>query len=79
MSGGIDATCPFLSDSKKCVIYEVRPEICRHFKCDHNLEAAIYSRNKMTDVYETVSMRQTFFKDNQCEILLQLGKKVLGK
>jgi len=32
-----DATCPFLDDTKpnhKCLIYEVRPLICREFKCD---------------------------------------------
>lgn len=32
-----DATCPFLDDTKpnhKCTIYEVRPLICREFKCD---------------------------------------------
>lgn len=33
-----DATCPFLDDTKpnhKCTIYEVRPLICREFKCDY--------------------------------------------
>ena len=32
-----DATCPFLDDTKpnhKCLIYEVRPLICREFRCD---------------------------------------------
>lgn len=32
-----DATCPFLDDTRathKCTIYEVRPLICREFKCD---------------------------------------------
>lgn len=33
----MDATCPFLDDTRpthKCLIYEVRPLICREFKCD---------------------------------------------
>lgn len=30
-----DLTCPFRNDvEKKCNIYEVRPQICRDFKCD---------------------------------------------
>ena len=33
----IDLTCPFLSNedtNKKCLIYEVRPFICKEFRCD---------------------------------------------
>lgn len=33
----LDMTCPFLDDRKKtekCLIYEVRPEVCRQFICD---------------------------------------------
>ena len=33
----LDMTCPFLDNSKKCdkcMIYEVRPRICRDFICD---------------------------------------------
>ena len=32
----VDMTCPFLDDSKscdKCLIYEVRPRVCRYFIC----------------------------------------------
>lgn len=32
--------CPFLNEQNKCSIYEVRPEICRWFRCD------LYSNNK---------------------------------
>lgn len=34
----IDCYCPFLDITKsnhKCTIYEVRPEICRVYKCDY--------------------------------------------
>lgn len=31
----IDLTCPFRNDAeKKCNVYDVRPAICRDFKCD---------------------------------------------
>ena len=33
----LDMTCPFLDNSKKCdkcMIYEVRPRVCRDFICD---------------------------------------------
>lgn len=31
----LDLTCPFRNDEKrKCMVYEVRPQICRDFKCD---------------------------------------------
>ena len=29
----LDAYCPFLDSNKRCKIYEVRPLICRFFKC----------------------------------------------
>lgn len=29
---GID--CPFLADNRTCVVYEVRPAICRAYHCD---------------------------------------------
>ena len=33
--GTYDATCPFRSDEeKKCLVYQVRPAICKSFKCD---------------------------------------------
>lgn len=29
-----DITCPLLSPKRECLIYEVRPAICRSFKCN---------------------------------------------
>lgn len=53
-SSTIDLTCPFLDDTKpseKCVIYEVRPEICRLYKCDKSPEAfAIDMISKNPDI-----------------------------
>lgn len=34
MTAIYDMTCPFLNEEKKCDIYDIRPEICRLFKCD---------------------------------------------
>ena len=31
---GFDLMCPFLTTERKCIIYNHRPAICRHFKCD---------------------------------------------
>lgn len=58
----IDMVCPFRSNAeRKCVIYEVRPAICRDFRCDKprkNIEAdkAMYH-----GLYAPHSMRMTFF------------------
>ena len=33
--GGIDLTCPFRNDELGiCTVYEVRPQICKDFRCD---------------------------------------------
>lgn len=57
-----DFTCPFRNNTeRKCMIYEVRPAICRDFRCDKprkNIEAdeAMYH-----GLYAPHSMRMTFF------------------
>lgn len=39
--------CPFLNkDNHKCNIYEVRPYVCRKFKCDKNKETLIKEREE---------------------------------
>lgn len=45
-----DMTCPFMKKSntdKKCVIYEIRPKICRYFICSDPKGAA-----KHPDMYQ---------------------------
>jgi Fe-S-cluster containining protein len=65
-----DMQCPFRDEiNKKCTIYEVRPAICRDFKCDKprkNIEAdkALYHSK-----YEIVDMRMEFYN----------GTSVMGK
>ena len=62
----IDMTCPFLNDDKpteKCMIYEVRPQICRNFICRPSI------RPKLDLGYalkaRTVNVREEFFGDNR--------------
>lgn len=37
--------CPFLNKDNKCNIYEVRPEICRWFRCDIRGKNTTYFRH----------------------------------
>lgn len=62
---GLDLTCPFRDNhNKKCKIYEVRPEICKVFKCDKTPEEAVRNR-EFTNLNKLPrSMRQTFFNDD---------------
>ncbi len=64
----MDLTCPFLDESKesdKCVIYPVRPEICRSFICsDQN--GARNNPKLMKGERFAVDVRETFFGCNKC-------------
>lgn len=59
--GTHDMTCIFLKD-KKCLIYEVRPQICRSFICNKvgfknlkNMDKELMGANR-----DLISTRQTF-------------------
>ena len=57
-----DLTCPFRDNAnKRCVIYPVRPEICRDFKCDHPKKQIELDKAKYHSLYLPHSMRLTFF------------------
>lgn len=59
----IDMTCPFRSDSEhKCMIYEIRPLICRVFRCDKPKSGKIPSKRLIDRSANFVSMRGTFFE-----------------
>lgn len=63
---GFDFTCPFLDESKtkdKCLIYAVRPEICRSFVCN-DPRGAQKNKKLLRKKYEAVDMRETFFGDD---------------
>ena len=61
-----DNTCPFRDNiNKKCKIYEVRPEICRVYKCDKTPEE-VYKNREFTNNKKLVrSMRDLFFNDRK--------------
>lgn len=59
----IDLTCPFRDNiGKKCTIYEVRPAICRDFKCDKPKQQIEADKSLYHGKYAVISMRETFFK-----------------
>ena len=61
-----DNTCPFRDNkNKKCKIYEVRPDICRIFKCDKTPKEAYTNRELNNNGKLPRSMRNLFFKDNK--------------
>lgn len=61
-----DNTCPFRDNkNKKCKIYEVRPEICRVYKCDKPAKEA-YEKREITNKDKLPrSMRNLFYNDNK--------------
>lgn len=61
-----DNTCPFRDNKqKKCKIYEVRPDICRVYKCDKSPEEAVKNRELTNKGKLLRSMRNLFFNDNK--------------
>lgn len=61
-----DITCPFRShDQKKCLIYEVRPEVCRRFLCNKDQNSLLRDKYEMHRKNEVVQMRTVFFKSNE--------------
>ena len=64
----VDATCPFRDESaRKCLIYAVRPDICRVFIC--NREPSEIDRVKM-DMHvgrDVVYMRSEFYGNTEFE------------
>lgn len=57
--------CPFRNDTlKKCDIYEVRPYICKMFKCDVPPEKAIITRDEINKNKKPRSMSELFFNDD---------------
>ena len=57
----LDMTCPFRDNDKKiCTIYEVRPEICKHFICD-NEQRAKHNRKLLGQTRNVVDVRSEFY------------------
>ena len=59
----IDMICPFRNNrEKRCEIYEVRPAICRDFRCDKPKKQIWADRDLYQAKCRVVSMYETFFK-----------------
>lgn len=59
-----DFTCPLRSDSeKKCMCYEVRPQICRSFKCDKPKNDIWASKREFHAKYRVVDMRKEIWEE----------------
>ena len=59
----IDFTCPLRNDAeKKCMCYEVRPQICRSFKCDKPKNDIWATKREFHAKYRVVDMRKEIFE-----------------
>ena len=63
---GVDMTCPFRDDvNKKCLIYEIRPAICRQFQCNHTKEDILKWKIDYHKINKVVLMRNEFFGNKE--------------
>ena len=61
-----DMTCPFRDEkNKKCLIYEIRPEICRVFQCNQERDAIKANKMRLHGVNNVVLMRNEFFGNTE--------------
>ena len=57
-----DWTCPFRDNTnKRCVIYAVRPQICREFRCNNPKNEIVATRDLLGSVNRIVFVREEFF------------------
>lgn len=58
----VDMSCPFRSETEKaCLIYPVRPAVCREFRCDQSPEKISANKRMFAKRYETLLLRETFY------------------
>lgn len=63
---GIDMTCPFRDEkNRKCLIYEIRPAICRSFVCNHTQEEIEKAKLDFHKINQIVCMRAEFFDNKE--------------
>lgn len=61
-----DLTCPFRDETnKKCLIYEVRPDICKTFICNQTTDVMLKNRTRIHNTREYVAMRYEFFGNKE--------------
>lgn len=79
VQSGIDFTCPFRDNiNKVCTIYDVRPSICREFKCDYTVEKISSKKDFFNHKYAIVSMRQEFFGEGKGKNILPILYQFMG-
>lgn len=63
---GIDITCPFRDEAnRKCLIYAIRPAICRQFMCNHTKEDIMNAKFDFHKKFNIVFMRATFYNNEE--------------
>lgn len=63
---GVDMTCPFRDEAnRKCLIYTIRPWICRQFMCNHTQRDIEDAKAKTHEKYRPVFMRAEFFGNKE--------------
>ena len=59
---GLDMTCPFRDEAnRKCLVYAVRPAICRQFMCNHTEEDIMKAKFDFHAINMVCDMRREFF------------------
>ena len=76
---GIDMTCPFRDEAgRRCLIYEVRPEICRAFTCNQSMDEIRRQKRLFHASRRVVFMRAEFFDNTtDCDEFAALMRAVL--
>ena len=68
-----DFTCPFRDEAnRKCLVYPVRPEICRAFMCNHTQEDIQKTKMKFHEQRNVCSMRYEFFESTETIDVIQM-------
>ena len=63
---GVDMTCPFRDEAnRKCLIYNIRPAICREFMCNHTHEDIMKAKLDYHSINRVVFMRAEFFNNKE--------------
>lgn len=63
---GVDMTCPFRDNAnRKCLIYEIRPAICRAFMCNHTHDDIMKAKLDIHKINRAVFMRAEFFNNKE--------------
>ena len=58
----LDMTCPFRDNiHKRCLIYSVRPEICRAFQCNQPIQVIEERKRRFMEMNRYTMMRLEFF------------------